>query len=301
MKLTHLIQNINKFYPQLINAFLADYCYDSDSLNPNREYHYGYGSLKWAISFLAENKEPSMVPKIFYQILLEHKALGKTEADLQYHILNYPAIYDYKKELDARTTPDIRLLRNAKIGNWLFVFNDTNTSLTSKVFRHTRADAIIFTNSVKQSAGITFRPQSKIVEEKGLLAHIFHTCQSIEPGWKQVGETLITNHGAENKTPTSVTTDIMFQIIESYYNNGLSATHCFIDEAKDTWIDLLASQHLPEQAAYGVKLIQEDNAHRLNAMAETHRQFRGHAKGLSTDHMIVDSIFDENRDPFPID
>ena len=115
LKLSYLLAPLQKHHPEIVSNFIADYCRLADQ--PGDEtYHYGYGSLKWALSFIAENDSKN-AGLIFFNILCEGVA-KKIEPNIyEYGILMFHSIIRYRSDLKAIDPIDVGELPVEIIGS----------------------------------------------------------------------------------------------------------------------------------------------------------------------------------------
>ena len=222
MKLSIYYSYLLRFDPDLCNPEIEQYCNQSDyplpsaSADGHKAFHYGFKSLKWAM-YQVEEIDPKRSKHVFKAILIEHKAREKSILDIQYNILNYAALDEYKQIIRSRTkeTIDLETIGGFTAGDFIFAINETSKNLTARIFRDTNADAILFRNPETLSAGIIFRLPHPLIDN--LFRH-FYLC---EPGWKPVTSnqqpvTTIINHGAPSGTATIHTIETLKQIICKY-------------------------------------------------------------------------------------
>jgi hypothetical protein len=217
LHLSKLFWVIETYYPECAKQQLKDYCTQSDEHEKSGDYFYGYNSLKWALHAVNEI-DPKAVKDVFRNIIFEYIARGFGMEKIQYDILNFGAMHQFKAQLRQRITVDIDDFQIIPIGPYEFLINETNQSLANRAFIKTSADAILFRNPEKLSAGITFRMNSGLNQLTGFKHYLINELLAIEPGWKSIGDNsaLIINHGHTSKTPTIITISQIIKIIESY-------------------------------------------------------------------------------------
>jgi hypothetical protein len=217
LKLGKLFWTIETFYPECALPELKDYCLKADDPEKSEQYHFGYGSLKWAI-FSVNEFDPKAVKDVFRNIIFEYIARGFRFEIIEYSALTFAAMYPYKTLMRNRNTVDISEFQVIPIGPHKFLINETPFTTTNQAFIKTEADAILFINPEKRSAGINFKYNSPLNNFTGFKQYLLHELHKVEPGWKSVGDntTLIINHGTLSKTPTILTMSQFISIIESY-------------------------------------------------------------------------------------
>ena len=221
-----------RHYPELqlkAMPFLEPYCLESDNTpKPESNYYYGFNSLKWLIYTIRDMPEHDnpKVFEVFFNIITEHFATDRPDADVQHKVLSYKAAFPYKSIKQA-VLPNPSELPLLQVGQWLFCINDTPHAITSRIFKQTRADAIIFRNEDIRSAGIVYRvisPINKLIAQKSdlfmqLSKHGQGWAAIIDPNLNQVN--LIINPGikAEGKNFfTDITIDELTEIVKSIYS-----------------------------------------------------------------------------------
>ena len=222
IKLITLYNNITNRFPALGNQFLQDYCQGADDPNPDKPYHYGYNSLKWFIFTLhTQGIVPlQMVSQVFFNIISEKKSLDKDDRSLQNHILSYNAAFPYKNQLRTISLPDPFSLPILEIGGWLFCINDTGYSITSRIFRNTHADAILFCSKEQRAAGIVYRVNSEICKLNKEKSSLFLKLYTHGQGWIAVAGidkeniNLIHNPGLKGEDGNHFTDITIEQLIE---------------------------------------------------------------------------------------
>lgn len=230
LKLLRIFSVIEKYYPEVATPEIKAYCSEADSPESERtgKFKLGYNSLKWALCSVNE-LNPDAVKNLFRDILFEFYARELPFQQIEINILTFSAMYPYKAQLKQRNTIDVTMLETFNIDpssrtcfgtspqtGFLFIINPTTQNLTSKIFRETPADAIIFNNKYYNSAGITFRVKSKLNGMVGFKNYLLDKLSSCEPGWTTIGEDIntIINYG---KLPENlIDTNKIIQIIKNY-------------------------------------------------------------------------------------
>jgi hypothetical protein len=173
----------NKHYPELQHMAIDSYCNESGRLKKDKTpYHYGYNSLKWLIYSLRETLDNNQIEKLFYQILVERKALNKSFYDLEHNILKFPAAKQLKEKLANKPAQEMLQLAelitiNIKFNNFdvndyikaKVIVNTTKNNLTNLIFKHINPDIIIFKNPDDGSAGYVINADSTILQKHTIL------------------------------------------------------------------------------------------------------------------------------------
>ena len=133
LKLSYLLAPLQKHHPEIVPDFIVDYCRLADQPS-DATYHYGYGSLKWALSFIAEN-DPKNAGLIFFNILCEGVAKKFEPNTYEYGILKFHSITRYRTDLKAIDPIDIGALPVEIIGTTKIIINTTGRQLSSMIFR----------------------------------------------------------------------------------------------------------------------------------------------------------------------
>ena len=222
MKLLRIFSVIEKHYQEVATPEIKAYCTEADAPEAERtgQYKLGYNSLKWGLCAVNEIN-PDAVKNLLRDILFEFYARQLPFQQLEINILTFSAMYLYKAQLKQRNTIDVATLPSFVIASeakqsLCFVVNESTQNLTSKIFRETTADAIIFNNQYYNSAGITFRVKSKLNNMAGFKNYLLDKLSACEPGWTTIGEDMntIINYG---KLPENfIDTNKIIQIIKNY-------------------------------------------------------------------------------------
>jgi len=224
VKLNSLYNRLAKYEPALVSSFLQDYCASSETPdNTKSGFHFGYNSLKWLIMTVRNmpNADNETLYQLFYQLVIEKKALDKSDHSLQHKILSYNAAREYRN-IEKAELPEISQLPQITVGKWQFIINSTQHNLTSRIFKHTRADAVLFNNPVTEAAGIIYRVNSQLNKMLEHKAKTFLAFGRHGSGWRTVGKdsdfNLIINPGSEEPPSFSgMAMADMIEIIEEIY------------------------------------------------------------------------------------
>jgi hypothetical protein len=223
LKLLRIFTVIEKYYPEVATPEIKAYCTEADAPETERtgQFELGYNSLKWALCSV-NDINPDAVKNLFRDILFEFYARQLPFQQIEINILTFSAIYPYKAQLKQRSTVDISTLGSFSLsigegrGEAFFIINESTQNLTSKIFRETQADAIIFNNQYYNSAGIIFRVKSKLNNMAGFKNYLLDKLSACEPGWTTIGEDMntIINYG---KLPENlIDTNKIIEIIKTY-------------------------------------------------------------------------------------
>src|SRR5665647_2769607 len=123
LKLSYLLAPLQKHHPEIVSDLIANYCRLAD-LPGDETYHYGYGSLKWALTFIAENDSKN-AGLIFFNILCEGVAKKIEPNTYEYGILKFHSITRYRSDLKAIDPIDLGALPVKIIGLTKIVINTT--------------------------------------------------------------------------------------------------------------------------------------------------------------------------------
>lgn len=244
--LTTLYDFTIRHYPELQNKaipFLEPYCLESnlpassdlpasaDLAASIKPFHYGFNSLKWLIYTIRDlpAHDNHKVFEVFFNVVTEHLATDRPDTDIQHRILSYKAALPYK-DMKKAMLPAPDELPFLKIGQWLFCINDTPYAITSRIFKQTRADAIIFRNEDIRSAGIVYRVVSPINTLTAPKSELFMQLSKHGVGWtaildprlQQVNLIINPGHKAEGKNYfTDITVDELTEIVKNVYQNEI--------------------------------------------------------------------------------
>ena len=155
MKLTPILANIQKYYPELNLSQFQNYCAQADAPETEKtnQFHFGYNSLKWALESI-NTINPDAVKNTMLFIIFEQNARNLPFKTIQHNINSYTAILPFKSQIQQRETINISTLQTIKAGPFFFCINNTTQNLTAQIFRKTTADAILFVNPDTKAAGI---------------------------------------------------------------------------------------------------------------------------------------------------
>ena len=185
---------MQKHHPEIVTDFIVDYCRLADQPG-DATYHYGYGSLKWALSFIADN-DPKNAGLIFFNILCEGVAKKFEPNTYVYGILKFHSITQYRSDLKSMDPIDLAALPVEIIGIIKIIINTTGRQLSSMIFR-TISDVEMIVSVCPGT-----HPSIKMRINKQLIAsipnQILDLLGSIDGGWVMLsngsGVTII-NHG----------------------------------------------------------------------------------------------------------
>jgi len=167
LHLSWLLKPLQKFHPEIVSDFVVDYCKLADQ-SGDETYHYGYGSLKWALSFIAE-KDEREVGLIFFNILCEGTAKKIEPYDYQHNILKFRSITRYRLDLKAIDPIDVTKLPSMIIGTTKIVINNTGRQLSSMIFRHVPDVGLVISVGEKSFPSIKTRYTTHINQMLDLL------------------------------------------------------------------------------------------------------------------------------------
>jgi len=222
MNLSTYYSFIQQTDPDLANPEIEDYCNIADEIQTDKKYNYGINSLKWAM-FQISPIDPKRIKHVFKSILIEHKARNKSINDLQFQIMRYSAVAEYRLKIKENTNKriDLATIDHFAAADFNIVVNETGLNLTARIFKETNADAILFTEPELQKAGLQIRVNSKLNLREGFKQYFFDQVSEIEAGWTFVGDTqhLIINHGSANHTPSAITIETFKTIICNYFKD----------------------------------------------------------------------------------
>ena len=194
LKLSYLLAPIQKFHPEIVSEFIADYCSHADQ-SGDETYHYGYGSLKWALSFIAE-QDTKNVGLIFFNIICEGKAKNIDQNTYEYGILKFRSITRFRMDLKAIDPVNLDRLPIMVIGKTKIVINATGRRLSSMIFRSIPDAGMIISVCTGTHPSIKMRINRQLIAS--IPSQILDLLGSIDGGWVMLsngsGVTII-NHG----------------------------------------------------------------------------------------------------------
>ncbi len=222
MKMQPFLDEAMKLCPAQVTPLVEEYCYWADKLEEEKPYYYGTNSLKWVLYkirelSLTDAQEKTMVHHIILELYVSDDAKNK----IQFDAGRLNAFRPWKQFLISQNQEvDIKDLPRFQVMKFLFIENETTHSLTSRIFKGTRADGIVFRNPEIKSSGIIFRVNSRINQIDELKDYILSQLQSIENGWETFGDDrhMIVNYGIRSQSPSVITIDSLKKILNDYFN-----------------------------------------------------------------------------------
>ena len=211
LKLSYLLAPLQKHHPEIVSDFIADYCHQADQTG-DETYHYGYGSLKWALSFIAENDSKN-AGLIFFNILCEGVAKKIEPITYEYGILKFHSITQYKMDLKAIDPIDIGTLPVEIIGSTKIVINTTGRQLSAMIFRNIPDVGMIISVYTGTHPSIKMRIDKRLIAflDASLPNQILDLLGSIDGGWVMLsngsGVTII------NHEPITISVDQILKTI----------------------------------------------------------------------------------------
>jgi len=188
LKLSYLLAPIQKFHPEIVSEFIADYCSHADQ-SGDETYHYGYGSLKWALSFIAE-QDTKNVGLIFFNIICEGKAKNIDQNTYEYGILKFRSITRFRMDLKAIDPVNLDRLPIIVIGKTKIVINATGRQLSAMIFRKIPGVGLVV--SVCPGTHPSIKTRSSIKSDQ-----VLDLLGSVHGGWTVLSNgsgTTIINH-----------------------------------------------------------------------------------------------------------
>ena len=115
MKLTPILANIQKYYPELNLSQFQNYCAQADAPETEKtnQFHFGYNSLKWALESI-NTINPDAVKNTMLFIIFEQNARNLPFKTIQHNINSYTAILPFKSQIQQRETINISTLQTIK-------------------------------------------------------------------------------------------------------------------------------------------------------------------------------------------
>jgi len=206
LKLSYLLAPLQKHHPEIVSDFIVNYCQIA-YVSGDETYHYGHGSLKWALSFIANN-DPKNAGLIFFNILCEGVAKKFEPSTYEYGILKFYSITRYRTELQAIDPIDIGALPVEIIGITKIIINTSGRRLSSMIFRTIPDVEMIISVCTGTHPSIKMRLNKQLVAS--IPNQILDLLGSIDGGWVMLsngsGVTII------NHEPITITVD---QILET--------------------------------------------------------------------------------------
>jgi len=208
LKLSYLLAPIQRFHPEIVSEFIADYCSCADQ-SGDETYHYGYGSLKWALSFIAE-QDTKNVGLIFFNIICEGKAKNIDQNTYEYGILKFRSITRFRMDLKAIDPVNLDRLPIMVIGKTKIVINATGRQLSAMIFRNIPGVGLIVSACKGTYSSIKMRAGRDAINRVST-DMILDLLGSVHGGWAVLSNgsgTTIINHEI-----TDITADEIIEII----------------------------------------------------------------------------------------
>jgi len=183
LKLSYLLAPLQKHHPEIVSDFIVEYCRLAD-VPGDETYHYGYGSLKWALSFIAENDSKN-AGLIFFNILCEGVAKKIEPNTYEYGILKFHSITRYRSDLKAIDPIDLGALPVEIIGSTKIVINTTGRQLSAMIFRKIPDVGMIVSVYTGTHPSIKMRIDKRLIAslDASLPNQILDLLGSIHGGW----------------------------------------------------------------------------------------------------------------------
>lgn len=215
-----LMRSFQKHKPEVVPPFIEEYCIVSEQPGHDKKFNFGFGSLKWAMYRLHEIDNDNL-QIIFYGIMCEFKLDMLNENDIQFKVQKSYFLRKYRKELNQ--WPSIPAIENTEtftVGEYTFAVNTSNLNLTSRIFRHTNVDAIVFVNPVTLEAGVAIRIDAKLNNLEGFKQYLLNILSQKEEGWSICGEhrNRVMTYGKLSENTTGVTIVELQSLINDYFN-----------------------------------------------------------------------------------
>jgi hypothetical protein len=206
LHLSHLLTPIQRHHPEVVSDFIANYCTLADTPGDDT-YHYGWGSLKWALSYVAQ-EDPSNVGLMLFNLLCESIAKDLDNTYFETGILKFHSLKNFKNELREQDPIDVTALPYEIIGNYKVVINTTGRQIAAMILRKIPNANIIISLHKGSYPSVTIR---KKVSDNNLEEQILDLLGTEDGGWKLLsnptGATLI------NNIPIDITPERIIKII----------------------------------------------------------------------------------------
>jgi hypothetical protein len=194
--ISRLLSPIRKYAPEVITPFFNDYIAHCE-IPGDTTYHYGYGSLKWAIFRIAEI-DPNRAVSILFNIMAETIARNIDPETIEHHCYRLFCLTKYRSALRQATQIDVMELPEIKIGNIKAVINDSGRGITGMILRN-RPDIYIIISVCEGTPSVISFPFPRFNTIKGKEDLILDKLGQIEGGWTMLNS----NQGVTfiNRTP----------------------------------------------------------------------------------------------------
>ena len=142
LHLLHILKPIQRHHPEIVSDFIVDYCTLADA-PADESYHYGWGSLKWALSYVAETDSVN-VGLVLFNLLCESIAKEYDNTFFETNILKFHSLKNYRSALREIDPVDVTAFPYEMVNNYKIVINTTGRQLSAMILRRIPdADIII--------------------------------------------------------------------------------------------------------------------------------------------------------------
>lgn len=212
LHLSHVLKPIQKHHAEVVSDFVVDYCTGADTPG-DQTYHYGWGSLKWALCYVAE-QDPDNVGMILFHILCESIAKKMDNTWINTGILKFHSLRDFKPGLKERDPIDVTALPYEMVKGYKIVINTTGRSIAAMIERKIpNVDIIVSAHKdFRPSIRLLNRPRTKIVPLQLFEGKILDLLGTEDGGWflltsPSSGSTIVNNYDLD------ITPERIIQII----------------------------------------------------------------------------------------
>jgi hypothetical protein len=181
MKISWLLSPIQKYAPEVITPFFADYISKCETAG-DTTYNYGYGSLKWVMFHIAE-VDPERATLMLFMIMAETIARNIDQETIEHKCYRLFCLRKYRPSLRDVEQIDVTKLKSVLIGNRKAILNDTGRRITGMILRNIPDARIIISVSEDNPSLISFARISSLGFEEDL---IIDELGQTEGGWEKL-------------------------------------------------------------------------------------------------------------------
>jgi len=191
--LTRILTPIQRHHPEVVSDFITDYCTLADK--PGDEtYHYGWGSLKWALCYVAET-DPDNVGLMLFNILCEAIAKDFDNTHFETGMLKFHSLKNFRAELKEKEPIDVSALPYEMVGRYKIIINTTGRQISAMILKKIPSADIIV--SVHQGSHPTVTIRKKSGNAPQLEEGVLDLLGTEDGGWSLLtnptGTTIINN------------------------------------------------------------------------------------------------------------
>ena len=206
LHLLHILKPLQRHHPEIVSDFIVDYCTLADAPT-DESYHYGWGSLKWALSYVAET-DSNNVGLVLFNILCESIAKQYDNTYFETNILKFHSLKNYRKALRDIDPIDVTAFPYEIVNNYKVVINTTGRQLSAMILRRIPDADIIISVHPGSYPSVKIRTVSPSHLRRSLSeAEVLDLLGTVDGGWiilTNASGTTIINHSGIDITASRI-------------------------------------------------------------------------------------------------